>query len=148
MAKNARPTRKGKYRTPSRYNYAGRLVKDPEPSTFTHDGKEVKLLKLTGVDATTSEKHVDFFPTVTVSGARVEFLSKLKKGDYVVWGGKPEIRTYEGRGGWGFELEVRFPDYCEAMAWLGDRDAAPTAEAAPPVDDSAEPTPPSDDIPF
>lgn len=131
MAKKT--ARKGNYTTPSRYTIAGRLIKDPETSSFEKDGKTVNLLKLTMVDATKSEKHVDFFPTVTVGGPRVEFLSRLKKGDHVFVTGKPEIRTYEGRNGWGFEFEIRFPDVVEPVTYLGDREAGPAAEPPPPT---------------
>lgn len=136
--------RKSNYTTPSRYTIAGRLMKDPEFVPYKDkEGKEAKLMKLTFLDSTKSEDHVDFWPVVTVGGARVDFLSKLKKGDGVFVTGKPEIRTYEGKNGWGFELTIRYPDVVEPMVFLADRkDETPAAETDVP------PPPADEDIPF
>lgn len=127
------------YNTQSTYSISGALIKDPESETFkvtkgANAGKTVTRLKLTLADSTKSERHATIFPEFYVEGdARVAFLSKLKKGDFVRAEGKPEVRVYVKKNGEpGFSFEIRFPRVVEPLTYLGDRDETPKA------DDSAQ----------
>lgn len=117
-----------KYPTPSRYETAGWLAKDPE--TLKFEGSE-PMLRLTLVDDPGEGKQgtpygETLFVDVMVTGKRMEYLSKLRKGDPLRVSGKLTIRKYAKKNGKGIDgvgigAEIRFPDVVQSLVSLADR---------------------------
>jgi single-stranded DNA-binding protein len=107
--------KKSTFSTPSTYSTAGRLIRDPEVETFEYGGKSITRMKLVLLDATKSERHVDFFPEIYVDDPkRIAWLSRMRKDDPIRVEGKLELRLFERKDGTpGVSAEIRWPRVVE-----------------------------------
>lgn len=144
MAPKTTARKKGNYSTPTNYTIAGRLIKDPETETFEAAGKTVTRLKLTFLDATKSERHLDFFPEVYIDDPiRMGYLGRLRKDDPVHVEGKLEIRAFVKKdGSAGIAAEIRWPRVVDPLVYLGDRQAANEPAAEPVSEPEGDAFPP------